>query len=111
MIYLDCGAEVPFDGKVCMKCGADKSKSQNVMGCAMEFALVGGVIGYLVAPSVNGPVSGAVGGAIICMIIGAMIGFTMKVPIKPVTVNCPHCKNAIEGDPAFFGKEFACPIC
>ena len=61
----NCGKDVPFTGKVCNWCNADKSRDQLSQTLGMIFGLAGGGLGWLIH---------GIGAAFIGLIVGVIVG-------------------------------------
>jgi hypothetical protein len=75
----NCGKEIPFGGKVCQWCGADKSKDQTRTVFSGFFGLVGGALGYFIA------------GGIVCGIFGLAFGVVLGMMVAE-KINKPAAK-------------------
>jgi hypothetical protein len=69
----NCGKDIPYGGKVCPFCHADKSWDQKVHALTMVGGLIGGFLGFAVN-SCGGAFLGFVVGAMLLIIIGRITG-------------------------------------
>jgi hypothetical protein len=69
----NCGKDVPFGGKVCPYCHADKSSDQQKQVLGVLFGLVGGVVGWLI----HGILVALIG-IFVGVIVGLIVASKMK---------------------------------
>lgn len=77
MICTNCGSDIPFNGKVCPYCRADKSRDQIALAIVVISTIVAGGLGMLIFDW-PGMIAGLVGGAI----FGSVISYA-KSPTQP----------------------------
>lgn len=70
----NCGKEIPFSGRVCPYCRADKSGDQVLHAMAIGGGIIGAIVAFVVLNLDLVPGLGvAFGGAIVFAIVGAKL--------------------------------------
>ena len=73
MLCSNCGKDIPFTGKVCPWCKADKSSDQSMQVMGIAGSIIAGFIGWTVTSHIGYTLLWALGGCFIAMIIGKVL--------------------------------------
>lgn len=74
MLCSNCGKDIPFSGKVCPYCHADKSKDQATTVAAGLGAFVGGSFLFGIVAVASGDMCTGMIAGIVGVLIGAFVG-------------------------------------
>lgn len=67
--------DIPFDGKVCPYCHADKSRDQHVQSLTATFGVIAFTLAYVTTWNV--------GVSVVAMLIGGIVGMALAFKNRP----------------------------